>query len=425
MEKNEQKIIELALNGYSNQEIANKLLINVRFVDKTISDLNNPKEGIYNQDIYYKIIMEKSLHNINVIDKDLLDEIIKMIFKGYMTIEIAVMLNLHRQQMEQILNSLKNNINSYYDNQTKTKIFAKLSQNNNLKSHVKYRRILQLEKNYPGLKLEDYGYDVCFYRSWQKYHQVVYDFLNNGLDVFTLSYKYNFSPSTIRNILTGKDPGQFIEYNYQSETVQKIKELYCQNKKTNNNDNLLPSTDKQDLIKIEKIVRNGRFWILFLLTFRISYQDLARMFKITNVKRLRNDLLQKADELNTSYRKALLYLEANYNSENYNQALNFYKEYLQAKKTNPEKAKEMLKTIDDQEFIKLLRSSKKLSQMTEEEHRLIADYWVKYALCSRAFPYHYETLYKYCLPYHEEELKKIINFNRETSSLYYRRYKRG
>ena len=78
MEKNEQKIIELALNGYSNQEIANKLLINVRFVDKTISDLNNPKEGIYNQDIYYKIIMEKSLHNINVIDKDLLDEIIKM-----------------------------------------------------------------------------------------------------------------------------------------------------------------------------------------------------------------------------------------------------------------------------------------------------------------------------------------------------------
>ena len=115
--------------------------------------------------------------------------------------------------------------------------------------------------------------------------------------------------------------------------------------------------------KIHSIVKNGRFWILFLLTFKISISDLAKMFKIDDVKELHERLFRKAEEINNIYYRALKYLDYTSSSENLQTAINFYKEYMEAKKNDLEKAKKMIKNIDDQDFITLDKKEKNAIKM--------------------------------------------------------------
>ncbi len=410
----DKKIIELSLQGYSVHEIADKLPgSSESTINLLINSLNKASHPNYNPKLYNNILMEKSLRINNVIDKDLIFNVVDMILNNYLPIEIAVYNNLTMQKFNQIMYNIKNL--TYYDEKMIEKIKNKLHEQASLNSNLKYRRILKLEKEFPNIILENYGFDLTHYRHWLQNIKLVEDFLTTGLDVTTLAIKYNLANTTVRNVLNNTDSAHFLENTFDKETCEKVLKLYnfLNNKKNKQIDFKVKKVDS----KIESITKNCRFWILFLLTFRISIDDLAKMFKIVDVKQLHENILKKAEDMNSIYFRALTYLDCNNNSDNLPTAISFYKEYMNAKKHNLEKAKKMIKIIDEQDFISLINSKKRIDKMTEEEHRLIADNWVKFALSSRDFPYKLVSLDKYCLPYHEEEIKKIKAFNLETSRI--------
>lgn len=410
----EKKIIELALQGYSTRKIADSLSDfsehSINDLIKSLNDINSPN---YNPKIYSNILMERSLRLNNFIDKDLIFKVKTMILDGYLPIEIAVLNNLTLSEYEKVIYNIKHL--TYFDEEMLNKIKTKLHEANNIKTINKYRRILKLEKQFPNLKLEDYGFEIVNYRRWQENFKLVNDFLENNLDLAILAMKYNIAKTSVRNLLTNSDAYHFLENNFDLETKERvIKQYYA---KINEEPKKLDITFKKVEPKIESITNNGRFWILFLLTFRLPISALAKMFKIKDEKQLHESLFYKAEDLNGIYPRALYYLDCNSDFTNLEKAINFYKEYMDAKKNNLPKAKEMIKLIDERDFFTLIKSNKKIDKMTKEEHRLIADNWVKFALSSRDFPYQLSSLNKYCLPYHEEEINKIKSFNLETSRL--------
>ena len=412
-------IFELAKQGMSDEKIAIHIHYNRESVYKRIKTLITEEHPNYNPSLYSQILIERSLINNPIVDKDLLDNIVNMILNDYLLIEIAVFTNLKKNELEKILFKIKENKSNYYDATLIAKINKHLSKNKLEENINQFKRILKLEKQYPTIKLEDYGFNLKSYRYWQRCNAVINDFLYDTTDLQILGMRYNMNFNSIRNIINQTDKGQFLQKYYDKEAINTIKQLY--RKSIENIDIKLKTYNNSDPIdneKINKIANNSRFWILFLLTFRISINDLAKMFKIKNIEKLHNVLVERASFLSISYEKALKYLDNNFDSQNLPKAINFYKEYIKAKQTNLKKAKEMIKVIDDYEFLKLLKSGKKISEMTADEHRLIADYWVKYALNVRALPYDLKALNKYCIPYREEEIKKIKDYNCETSVLY-------
>ena len=411
----EKKIINLSLQGYSPREIADTLTyIDEPAINSLIRSLNTVNHPNYNPKLYNTILMEKSLKINNVIDKDLIFKVADMILNNYLPIEIAVLNNLTEHDLNQVIYNIKSS--TYFDEKKVKRIKEKLHETASLKVNIKYQRILKLEKQYPNIKLEDFGFDLVNYRRWQLNFKMIEDFLENDLDCTTLAIKYNLAKSTVRNLLTNNDSSHFLENNFAKETCEQISNLY--HARIDDEVKKIDIKPKETVDpKIESITKNGRFWILFILTFRISINDLAKMFKISDVKKLHDNLFLKAEDLNSIYHRALHYLDYSSSSANLEKAINFYKEYMIAKKTDIEKAKQMLKMIDEQDFMNLIKSHKRIDTMSEEEHRLIADNWVKFALSSRDFPYKLSSLNKYCLPYHEEEIKKIKDFNVETSRM--------
>ena len=371
----EKKIINLSLQGYSTREIADTLTyIDEPAINSLIRSLNTANHPNYNPKLYNTILMEKSLKINNIVDKDLIYKVAEMILDNYLPIEIAVLNNITEHDLNQVIYNIKSS--TYFDEKKVKRIKEKLHETASLKVNIKYQRILKLEKQFPNIKLEDFGFDFVNYRRWQLNFKIIEDFLENDLDCTTLAIKYNLAKSTVRNLLTNNDSSHFLENNFAKETCEQIFNLY--HARIDDEVKKIDIKPKETVDpKIESITKNGRFWILFILTFRISINDLANLEK----------------------------------------AINFYKEYMIAKKTDIEKAKQMLKMIDEQDFMNLIKSHKRIDTMSEEEHRLIADNWVKFALSSRDFPYKLSSLNKYCLPYHEEEIKKIKDFNVETSRM--------
>ena len=432
MEKNREKmnefdqmIIDLALKGLSNQKVADILNgTDEAVVEKVIKNLNNPKHPNYNPTLYNQILIEKSLSH-NIIDKDLIDVVIKMILDNYLPIEVGIMNDLTQSEFNRIIAYIK--YEKHFSIELINKIKNKLNRAANLDSNLKYKRIAKLEKKYPNIKLEDYGYDVSYYRRWQINFLIIEDFLYNGLDISSLALKYDVVKCTIRNLLLGLDPTNFIKENYNKETCEKIKELYYSQVEVNkNNSNIYrESTLKKsnDYEIINYLCKNSRFWIMVLLTYRLSINDLATMFKITDVKVFRNRFLNCVANLGNKYLKALEYLDVNSNPNNINKAFAFYLKYKEERKNNPVKAKLMLKLIDDSDYINLMKQHKSIEKMSDEEHQIIAKYWVKYALPIRSFSYNHATLDKYCLSYYEEEINKIKEYNKENFNNYYRKRK--
>ncbi len=416
MKKNiNEEIFELAMQGLTDRQIADILYSDEGRINVIIKSLSDPLNPNYNLNMYNQILMEKALNNKAIVDKDLIDKVIQMILDGYMPIEIVVLNDINKKIFDRIIKDIK----IYYDSKTYLKIKECISKWTLVDFDIIYRRILKLENKYPNIKIEDYGFDLIRYRSWKNHYYLIEDFLYNGLSLEALSIKYDVSINTVRNILLDKDSSNFISKHFDKEVCQKVRELY--NSKTNLykfNDLEKEKIFESDKCKIDNICLNSVFWISVLLTFRISINDLANMFHITNSDLLHSKLFGLASNLGDKYVNALNYLDANGNSKNIPKVSKFYKEYLYAKKFDLNKAKEMIREISDTDYINLIKSKKRINQMTEEEHQIIAKYWVKYALSEKKLTYKRESLLKYCFPYEEDEIKKIKDYH---TSLYLKR----
>ena len=208
----DKKIIELSLNGYSTREIVDMLPgSNESTINSFINTLNKVNHPNYNPKIYNKILMEKFLKVNNVIDKDLIFKVADMILEGYLPIEIAVLNNLNEQSFNKIIYNIKSL--TYLDEQKVSKVKEKLHAIINLNTITKFHRILKLEKQFPNIKLEDYGFELNHYRHWQENIKLVDEFLNTNIDLTTLALKHNVTKTTVRNLLTGNDSSNFLKNN--------------------------------------------------------------------------------------------------------------------------------------------------------------------------------------------------------------------
>ena len=310
----DKKIIELSLNGYSSREIVDMLPgSNESTINSFINTLNKVNHPNYNPKIYNKILMEKFLKVNNVIDKDLIFKVADMILEGYLPIEIAVLNNLNEQSFNKIIYNIKSL--TYLDEQKVSKVKEKLHAIINLNTITKFHRILKLEKQFPNIKLEDYGFELNHYRHWQENIKLVDEFLNTNIDLTTLALKHNVTKTTVRNLLTGNDSSNFLKNNFDKNTCERVLNLYYE--RINEENRKIDFKPKKAVdSKIISITKNCRFWILFILTFRISINDLAKMFKIDDVKKLHENIFMKAGEMNSIYLRALKYLDCNSNSDN-------------------------------------------------------------------------------------------------------------
>ena len=265
----DQKILDLALEGLSYRKIADTLYFTKEgTIRDLINSLNNPLHENYNPDLYARILMEKSLHSNILVDKDLIDNVVRMILDGYLSIEIAVLNNLNKDDYRRILSIIKDG--TYYSEDFISKIKEKLRKTNRMNVNEKYKRIWRLEREYSFNAFEDYGIKLTAYKHWKSCFQLVEDFLYNGLDLSTLHLKYGFDRTTIKAILVGTDCSQFMANNFDAETCQKAKDKYFSiANASRENPYEAKVVDKFDDIKINKIINNKCFWILFMLTLKL------------------------------------------------------------------------------------------------------------------------------------------------------------
>ena len=152
----DQKIFDLALKGLSYRKIADTLYFTKEgTIRDLINSLNNPLHENYNPDLYARILMEKSLHSNILVDKDLIDNVVRMILDGYLSIEIAVLNNLNKDDYRRILSIIKDG--TYYSEDFISKIKEKLRKTNRMNVNEKYKRIWRLEREYSFNAFEDYG----------------------------------------------------------------------------------------------------------------------------------------------------------------------------------------------------------------------------------------------------------------------------
>ena len=90
------------------------------------------------------------------------------------------------------------------------------------------------------------------------------------------------------------------------------------------------------------------------------------------------------------------------------------------KKVNKEQALKMLDILKDKDFNTLVKSKKKIKDMSREERLIICNYWLKYAMPIYKLPYSENELNTYCKPLIEDQLNNIIEYNKETNIIYQR-----
>ena len=419
MEECNKKIYELALNGEKIKDIAIKLNLSETFILNRLKDLENKDNPNYNPSLAFKIMMKKNISN--PIDKDELDEIVKMIFDGLMLIEIAFKKNITVKDINKLLSTYTIKTNPYYNPNLYTKINQKLAKTMNLDDLTLFKRLRDLERlganlnNYPKIAI------VKRYESLKRCYQMMEDFLNDNYESLRqLHTKYHLSTDTLAIIIREEDNVKFLATCVDPITKEKILLKYQKRKLEMEHPTIEYQNKDEDKDKLYLVYKNLNFWILFMIHFKLSIYDIASLLNIKNTKKLYNVFFERVQELDSKYVNAFGYINEKINSENVLEAKRFYQKYSLMKKVNKEQALKMLDILKDKDFNTLVKSKKKIKDMSREERLIICNYWLKYAMPIYKLPYSENDLNTYCKPLIEDQLNNIIEYNKETNIIYQR-----
>ena len=125
-EETKEKIIELALQGWTSKEIEKEF---PGFSDNMIFSLIM-KEG---QDLYERVLMARNLRNKEIVDYDFIEDIIKLVDQGFTFLEIGLIYDKNESEIREILyRVLYTKFSIYQDKELYQKILQK--QNNTVKN---------------------------------------------------------------------------------------------------------------------------------------------------------------------------------------------------------------------------------------------------------------------------------------------------
>lgn len=420
MEEDSKLIFNAALKGEKIKDIATEYHLSEADILKKFKTLEDEKHPNYNPNLAYKIMMNRNIIN-NLIDKDQLDEIVKMIFDGYMLIEIAFIKDMSINDINKLLNIYNTLTSPYYNLDLYNKINNKLNKTMSLDDLTLFKRLANLEHiganldNYPKFSL------IKRYQKLKKCYQMIDDLLNDNFISFRqLQEKYHLRADTLALMIREEDSIKFLNNCVDPITKQKIKLKYEQRKLELEHHTITVENNYENKDKFYIIYKNINFWILFMISFKLSIYDFANFLNIDDVKKLYNIIFDRVKELDGKYVNAFGYINENVSRENILEAKRFYQKYSLMKKIDNEKALKMLDILKDKEFLSLVESKKKIKDMSIEERLIICNYWIKYAIPIQKLPYSINDLNNYCRPLMKEQINDVEEYNHETLKIYRR-----
>ncbi len=417
----DKKIFADLLNGEKLKDIAFKYHLSETSILNKLKTLEDNKNPNYNPKLAYEIKMARNL-NSNLIDKDELDEIVKMIFDGYMLIEIAYKKDLSIEGINKILNIYNIKTSPYYNPVFYGQINKMISKTMSLDDLTLFKRLAVLEKF--GVNVDSYTQIALVkrYNSFKRCYQMIDDLLNDNYETFKqLHEKHHLNTDTLAIMIREEDDIQFLNNCVDAITKQKIKLKYEQRKlELEHHKITVNNKPNEEKDKFYIVYKNINFWILFMISFKLSIYDLAEFLNVKDVKKLYNVVFERVKELDAKYINAFGYINEKVSKENVLEAKRFYQKYLLMRKVDSDKALKMLDILKDKKFHNLVASKKKIKDMTNEERLIICDYWVKYAMPIQKLPYSANDLNTYCRPLMSEQIKNIEEYNQETLKIFQR-----
>ncbi len=424
MKEYNNEIFNSALNGEKIKDIAAKNYICEAGIFNKFKNLLNQNNSNYNPQLAYEIMLNRNI-NSKLIDKDELDEIVKMIFEGYMLIEIAFLKKISIENIHKLLNNYNKVTSPYYNPELYNKINNILTKPININDTKLLKRLYELEKL--GANLDDYPKIplIKHYNKLKRCYLMIEDLLNDNFISFKqLHEKYHLKTDTLSSIIKEEDEIKFLNTCVDPITKQKIKLKYEQRKLQLEHYAIVIENKDEEKDKFYLVYKNINFWILFIISFKLSIYDFANFLNIKDVKKLYNIIFDRVKELDGKYINAFGFINEKVSKENILEAKRFYQKYLLMKKIDNNKATKMLDILKDKEFYDLVKSKKKIKDMTVEERLIICNYWVKYAIPIQKMPYSINELNFYCRPLMNEQIKAVEEYNRETFKIYQRKLQR-
>lgn len=426
-----EKAYKLALEGKTDQQIADILYTNRRSINEWINDLNNPRLDDYNIELYNQILFRRNaLHDI--VDKDTLNEIIELLYHDFTLIEIACLFNQTESDIKKQLQVYNMKSSSFYDPEFYTKLILKNSENTEKNEQKLFERFNKLTKE--GVNLKDISKAKIVKKFYRRLNarRIINSLIDSNYqasDAF-LAKKCGVNEEFVTKLLQGNDQEKLGYVLFSKEIMEHIKEIRLQRHEKNRqhlkinvtNNNGLSHDDK---VKISEINREMSFWFRIIFSFRLTLKEFGEIVQFSNLEALSKMLYQSAANLNNYYVNALNYLFSSSSIGKDNERIKKVQEYLaklqKTRENNPMEYKKLLEQINDQEYKNLVKkhSVNKAESLSDEDIRVVLEYRLKYALPTRALPFKNDLLHRRCPEDLKEQIAELDYLNIQQSRAQY------
>ena len=414
------KIIELALQGYTSKEIAIVFPGISEDVISTFINSYHKSEKKEDQEIYDKILMARNLRNKEIIDYDVVEEMIKLIEQGFTFLEIGLLYEKGETEVRELLYKvLHSKYSIYQDKELYQKLIEK--QNDTVKNKFRevYHRLKKLkqEGNFELKNLES----SALVNRFQKYQAVIdlvqeYIDYNGTMSAQALATKYQMDAPTVRGILNGSLYREITLPMLGEERMKSIKEQNLQYSKDTlgKEVRLFDHITRAEKDILEKIENNKRTWIQMMLTFRLSIKDIAILneYPETKLYALKNVLCNNNSKQDQN---ALDYLLDYYipnihpdTSQERKNAVTFQNTLSMLRSRNAIAYKAYAGRLSDEGYKNVLK--KKVNEYTYDDYMIIIDYLLKYALYPEEVGLTKETIKQYASGDRRAELEILWQY---------------
>lgn len=429
-EDERREVYRLALEGKSDEELAEIFRREKGQINKWINELKVPSSPIYNLALYNQIIFERNALR-GIVDKDLLEEIIELLNKNFTFVEVAILLNSTEKEVQKIIKVLNMKSSPFYDPELYKNLMTKNTQNMRKKEEEIFHKFQKVVNEGIDLHfISDSELVKKFYRR-QNVRRIVELLVQSDFqatDQF-LAKNCGVSPSFVESTLNDRDEEHLIRLLFGDELVVRIKQARQEKAYKNRNAykkdyRLVQEKPDEQKERVNTIENNIQFWFKILFTFKLSLQQFGELVQVTDLDLLSKMLFVEAKNMNKYYINALHYLfgysSSDKNSENLKKAKNYLLWLSEAKKKDPMRYKNLLEYINDKEYKDIVKKHAYNSGMTlsDEEVEKIIKYRLKYALPEKAIPFNWKYIKPRCPEYLLDELEELTRVNNEISVMY-------
>ena len=416
------KILEMALQGYTSKEIASTLSGISEDVISTY--INNFKKSGKQEDleIYERILISRNLRNKEIIDYDFVEEIIELIEQGFTFLEIGLLYEKTENEIRDFLYKvLYGKHSNYQDRELYQRLLQK--QNNTVKNKFQdvYYRLKKLKENGIDFKSLESSALVNRFQKYQAVIDLVQEYIdyNGTQSAQALATKYHMDAPTVRGILNGSLYREITLPMLGEEKMKEIKEQSKQYGKEmiDKEGRLFDYITRAEKDILEKIENNKKTWIQMILTFRLSLKDIAILnnFPENKLYALKNVLCNHNSKMEQNALDYLLdYYIPNFHPDTTQErknAITFQNTLFMLRNRNPVAYKAYASRLSDEGYKNVLK--KQSSEYTYDDYMMLMDYILKYALYPEEVGLTKEELKQYANEERRNELEILWQYQNQ------------